>query len=404
MSRAAIYARFSSDRQRDASIEDQVRLCRERLERDGHVLVQTYVDRAQSGASMLRGGLQALIEDAMAAKFDVVVTEALDRLSRDQADIAGLFKRLSFAGVTIVTLAEGAINELHIGLKGTMNQLFLKDLADKTRRGLRGRVEAGRSGGGNAYGYDVVRAFAATGEPQRGERVVNEAEAQIVRRIFQAYAAGASPRAIAASLNAEGVRGPSGEAWGSSTLHGNPKRGTGILNNELYLGRLVWNRLRYVKDPATGKRVSRPNPPEAWITTEVPELRIIDDALWGRVKARQEASAIGPASTDLNRAHRPRYVFSGLLRCASCGGSLTMISASHVGCAAARNKGTCTNRRTFNRTQVEVRILNALATRLMDPALFTAFCEEYVAETNRLRAAASSEQRSLEAERERIGR
>ena len=53
MSRAAIYARFSSDRQRDASIEDQVRLCRERLERDGHSLVQTYVDRAQSGASML---------------------------------------------------------------------------------------------------------------------------------------------------------------------------------------------------------------------------------------------------------------------------------------------------------------------------------------------------------------
>jgi site-specific DNA recombinase len=239
MSRAAIYARFSSDRQRDASIEDQVRLCRERLERDGHRLIQTYVDRAQSGASMLRGGLQALIEDAMTAKFDVVVTEALDRLSRDQADIAALHKRLAFAGVAIVTLGEGPINELHIGLKGTMNQLFLKDLADKTRRGLRGRVEAGRSGGGNAYGYDVVRSFAPTGEPQRGERVVNEAEARIVRRIFQAYAAGASPRAIATSLNAEGVRGPSGEAWGASTIHGNPKRGTGILNNELYLGRLV---------------------------------------------------------------------------------------------------------------------------------------------------------------------
>src|SRR5215204_3353263 len=270
MSRAAIYARFSSDRQRDASIEDQVRLCREGLEHDCHSLVQTYVDRAQSGASMLRGGLQALIEDAMAARFDIVVTEALDRLSRDQADIAGLYKRLAFAGVAIVTLAEGPINELHIGLKGTMNQLFLKDLADKTRRGLRGRVEAGKSGGGKAYGYDVVRSFAATGEPQRGERVVNEVEAAIVRRIFREYAAGASPRAIAASLNGERVPGPSGETWGSSTLHGNPKRGTGLLNNELYVGRLVWNRLRYVKDPATGKRVSRPNPPEAWTTVEVP--------------------------------------------------------------------------------------------------------------------------------------
>src|SRR5829696_8159941 len=109
-------------------------------------------------------------------------------------------------------------------------------------------------------------------------------------------AAGASPRAIAASLNAEGVPGPTGEAWGSSTIHGNPKRGTGILNNELYLGRLVWNRLRYVKDPASGKRVSRPNPPGAWITTEVPEQRIVGDALWQRVKARQEETKIGSRS------------------------------------------------------------------------------------------------------------
>ena len=196
--RAAIYARYSSDRQRDASIEDQVRLCRERLERDGHSLVQTYVDRATSGATMLRPGLQALIEDAMAARFDLVVTEALDRLSRDQADIATLYKRLSFAGVGIVTLAEGDINELHIGLKGTMNQLFLKDLADKTRRGLRGRVEAGKSGGGNSYGYAVVRSLAANDELSRGDRIIDESQAAIIRRIFQDYATGASPRAIAA--------------------------------------------------------------------------------------------------------------------------------------------------------------------------------------------------------------
>jgi site-specific DNA recombinase len=116
------------------------------------------------------------------------------------------------------------------------------------------------------------------------------------------------------------------------------------------------------------------------------------------------AEALGPASADFNRAHRPRYVFWGLLRCASCGASLTMISASHVGCAAARNKGTCTNRRTFSRAKVETRILDALATRLMDPALFTAFCEEHVVETNRLRAEATSGRRGLEAERARIER
>jgi DNA invertase Pin-like site-specific DNA recombinase len=134
---------------------------------------------------------------------------------------------------------------VRIGLKGTMGALYLKDLADKTRRGLRGRVEAGKSGGGNSYGYDVVRGFGPDGRPLTGERRINAQEAAIIRRVFEDYAAGVSPRAIAKSLNAEGVPGPSGGTWGPSTIHGNRQRGTGILNNELYIGRLVWNRQRF---------------------------------------------------------------------------------------------------------------------------------------------------------------
>lgn len=88
--------------------------------------------------------------DALAGRFNIVLAEAIDRLSRDQEDIAGLFKRMAYGDVKLVTLSEGEVSHLHVGLKGTMNALFLKDLADKTRRGLRGRVEAGKSGGGNA--------------------------------------------------------------------------------------------------------------------------------------------------------------------------------------------------------------------------------------------------------------
>ena len=157
--RAVIYARYSSDQQRATSIDDQIRLCKEKIAREGWTLVQVYRDAAISGATTLRPGYQAMMEGAREAEFDVVVAEALDRLSRDQEDIAALFKRLQFAGIRLVTLGEGDIGVLHIGLKGTMNALFLKDLADKTRRGLRGRVEAGKSGGGNAYGYDVVRSY-----------------------------------------------------------------------------------------------------------------------------------------------------------------------------------------------------------------------------------------------------
>jgi DNA invertase Pin-like site-specific DNA recombinase len=85
-----------------------------------------------------------------------VVAESLDRLWRDQENVVHLFKLLSFAGVKLVTLSEGEISELHIGLSGTMGALYVKQLAEKTRRGLRGRVEKGRSAGGKSYGYDVI--------------------------------------------------------------------------------------------------------------------------------------------------------------------------------------------------------------------------------------------------------
>ena len=157
MTRAVIYARYSSDNQRDASIEDQVRQCRARIDQEEWQLGEVYSDHAISGATTLRPGYQKMLEDARAGRFEVLVAEALDRLSRDQENIAGLFKQLSFAGVRLITLSEGEIGELHVGLKGTMNALFLKDLAQKTRRGLEGRVRQGKSGGGLCFGYDVVR-------------------------------------------------------------------------------------------------------------------------------------------------------------------------------------------------------------------------------------------------------
>src|SRR5262249_23644797 len=156
-------------------------------------------------------------EDARRGSYDVVVAEALDRLSRDQEDVAGLLKRLRFAGVRLFTLAEGEIGELHVGLKGTMNALFLKDLAQKVRRGLEGRVREGRAGGGGCFGYDVVREYDRVGAPIPGGRSVNDAEAAIVRRIFAEFASGSSPRIIAQRLNGEHVPGPQGRTWGPST-------------------------------------------------------------------------------------------------------------------------------------------------------------------------------------------
>ena len=384
--RVAIYARYSSDQQRDASIEDQIRLCRDYADGQAWTVTKVYNDRAVSGAGLLRSGIQALLADAAKSRFDVILAEAMDRLSRDQEDIAGLYKRTSFAGIKIITLAEGEVSNLHIGLKGTMNALFLKDLADKTRRGLRGRIEDGKSGGGNAYGYDVVHKLDSQGELVRGERTVNDGQAEVIRRIFRDYAAGISPKAIAKTLNHERIPGPTGKGWSQSTINGNRERGTGILNNELYIGKLVWNRLRYLKDPDTGKRVSRLNPKSQWIIRNVPELAIIDDELWATVKQRQQSLDVAHTKgTGMWDRRRPRYLFSGLLRCGECGGGFSKVSKDHFGCSTARNKGTCANLRTIRRDMLEDTVLNSLQHHLMDPELCAIFAEEYARHINQLR-------------------
>lgn len=402
MTRVAIYARYSSDLQRDASIEDQIRVCTQRAQKEGWQVVQAYTDHGVSGASLMRPGIQILLQDAQAGKYDIVVAEALDRLSRDQEDIAGIYKRMEFAGVKILTLSEGEVSTLHIGLKGTMNAMFLKDLADKTRRGLSGRVEKGKSGGGLTYGYDIVKQMDANGEPVRGDRTINQTEAAVVERIMRDYVAGQSPIKIARQLNAEGIPGPSGNEWGPSTINGNRERGTGILNNELYIGKLVWNRLRYVKNPDTGKRISKLNPPESWIIKDVPELRIVDDELWNAVRAKQgKIKKLGTAFWD---RQRPRYLFSGLIKCGTCGGGMTVISQTHIGCATARNKGTCDNLKAIGRDNLEAAVFEALQHHLMDEQLCAEFCTEYVRHMNELRQQRSASLAGYRAEFERNDR
>lgn len=411
MTRVALYARYSSDNQSDSSIEDQFRLCREHAVREKWEITGTYHDAAISGASMiLRPGIQSLLQDAQRGRFDVVLGEALDRISRDQADVATLFKHLHFAGVQIITLAEGEISELHVGLKGTMNALFLKDLAVKTHRGLRGRVEKGKAGGGLCYGYRVAKKLDANGELIRGHREIVAEQAAVVRRIFRAFAAGKSPKAIAVELNKEGTPGPLGRAWGDTSIQGHVSRGTGILNNELYAGVLVWNRQRFVKDPATGKRVSRPNPESQWIRNEVPHLKIVNDSLWQRARERQQQIAAifgpNPANTRegrakrLHLANRPVSLLSGLLTCGCCGGKIGILTPNRYGCLNHHRRGTCDNNRTITREKIEARVLTGLQDRLVSSEAVAEAVRAYAEETNRLkhdrRAKAETDRRALQ--------
>ena len=264
MTRVALYARYSSDRQSERSIEDQVRLCRSRPGAEEWSSVEVFPDFALSGATRDRPGLNGLL--ARAGEFDLVVAEALDRISRDQEDVAAIWKRIVFAGAKLVTISEGEIGELQVGFTGTMSAMFLKNLADKTRRGQIGRGAAGRIPGGLCYGYERDTRILADGEVDRGLRRIVPEQAEVVRRIFALRAEGRSCTFIHRQLNAEGVAGPAGGRWQMSTISGSRKRRNGILNNELYAGRIVYNRQKFVRDPTTRKRVSRPNPESEWKT------------------------------------------------------------------------------------------------------------------------------------------
>ena len=397
MTRAVIYARFSTDLQNEKSTEDQISLCRAHAARRGLQVVQTFEDKARSGGSILgRDGLMRLMDAARTEAFDVVVVEALDRLSRDMEDLAGIHKRLSFFGIEIDAVHDGTADAILVGIRGLIGQMQREDGAKKVRRGMAGVVRAGRHAGGRPYGYRVVPGH-------RGELKVVEEEAEVVRRIFAAFAAGRPPREIAGDLNREGVAPPRGTRWNASTINGNAQRGAGIIFNELYTGRIVWNKVRMVKNPDTGKRLSRPNPHEEWQTVPAPHLRIIDDDTWARVHERKSEKA--HLMTHMKR--RPAHLLSGLLRCGCCGSGMSVHDRDKTGktrirCSAVRENGSCTNRRIIYLRDVEKAVLSGMREELKDPRLIESYARKYNEERQGLAARATATRARLESKRARI--
>lgn len=383
--RAALYARYSSDLQTDRSIEDQLNLCRTFAEKQGHEIVAEFHDHAKSGASIMgRDALLSMMDAARDGAFDVLIVEALDRISRDQEDLAGIFKRLTHEGIEICAVHDGRADIIQIGIRGLVGALFLQDLAHKVRRGLAGVIRDGRNAGGRAYGYKPI-----LGRP--GELEIVQAEAEVVRRIFEEYAGGTAPRTIAGGLNRDGVAAPRGTYWQASSINGNLKRSNGILQNPIYDGRIVWNRVSMVKDPDTGRRISRPNPESAWQEVPAEHLRIVPAELFEevtRLKARY-----GPNSKVLMR--NPKRILSGLLRCGACGGGMsiqgTMGRVTRIACTKAKESRTCTNLRPYVLDDIEAGVLSGLQQRLSDRQSVEYYVAVYNAEQQRLSAGDGAE-------------
>lgn len=377
--RAAIYARYSTENQNEKSTEDQIALCRAYAQRQGIEVIAAYQDKAKSGSSILgREGLHDLIHAANKGLFDVVIVEALDRLSRDMEDLAGLHKRFTFLGIQIKAVHEGEINTLIVGLRGLIGQMYREDTAHKVRRGLSALVKKGLSAGGKSYGYQP--------DPlNKGKFVINEEQAEIVREIYSDYLAGKSPRMIAHELNRRGIRPPRSKQWNASTLNGSGQRGSGILRNPIYTGQIVWNKVKFSKDPDTGKRVSKVNPESVWEYAEVPELRIVPQDLWDAVQEmKQTTSIVHPSHT-----RRPKRLLSGIVRCGSCGSSMVAGGRDKSGgtrlrCSGYSESNICPSPTSFYIRDVEQLVLDTLSKELTHPKGLGIFVEEYIAERRRL--------------------
>ena len=237
MKRCAIYARYSSDLQSATSIEDQSRVCRTYADRQGWTVVATFEDAALSGFGIEhRLGYQQLLAAALSPTkpFDVILVEDLPRLTRDMAEILRIYHRLRLKGIDLVGVSDGIATgtqgaKVHLAVKGLVNELYLDELRDKTHRGLSRRVLRGFSAGGRIFGYRTVP---VPEEARPGKRTVtarfeiDEAEADVVRRVFRDYVAGRSMKTVASTLNAEGIpfparntkRGPARRGWALSTI------------------------------------------------------------------------------------------------------------------------------------------------------------------------------------------
>lgn len=290
------------------------------------------------------------------------------------------------------------LDPMSAAVKGLVAHLTREQTAQMVRRGLDGVVRGGFSAGGRAYGFRSMPRCPSSRQRGGVLEVVPE-EAIIVLEIFTRYAGGETPRAIAEDLNKRGVKAPRGSRWAASCIHGETARGSGLLNNELYRGVIVWNKNRMVLNPATGKRVSRRNPESEWVRTDARHLRLVPDALWDAVAAKKAKRS----STPRHLTRAPKRVFSGLLKCGSCGCGMSLKGKDSSGrfriqCTRAKESGDCPDPRSYYIDEIERRILSLLREELQQPEVIRDFLDAYEAEMKRLRASSSSRVAALQRE------
>jgi DNA invertase Pin-like site-specific DNA recombinase len=386
--RAACYARYSSDLQRETSIDDQLAVAKRYAEDRGwRVLAEhIYADQAVSGASLTgRTGLQRLLAAAAERPkpFDVLLVDDSSRIARDIPDAIRILQQLKFFGIRVIYISQGIDSDSEqadalIAVHGLIDAMYLKELAKKVKRGLAGQMDRGFSTGGHQYGYDKIPVFDPLGAKDADGRAlvigrrlqVNPEEAKIITRIFEWAADGVGSATIVDRLNREGVPGTQGRRWNQSPV-------SWMLRNERYLGRQIWGQRSVEREPSTGRSIQRLRPRHEWKIVERPELRIISDELWARVQSTKQAvrAAVAPKGLARGRSaqHHSTHLFTGFATCTTCGGAMGSVSGGkgspRFGCSRSWRNGrsACPNRLTIRIKVAEPQMLARLQAELRQP-------------------------------------
>jgi site-specific DNA recombinase len=417
--KAVTYSRYSSDQQREASIEDQQRNCLRRAQLEGWIIGHQYVDRAVSGSDSRRPEYLKLLADATTRAFSVILVDDLSRLWRDSLESERVMRRLEFAGVRIIGVSDGYDSDsksrkIHRGFKNLMNETFLDDLREKVHRGQEGQARKGRWNGGRPYGYKLKKItdpcrVDAHGEPERIGTLLEKEPNQerVVQMIFRLRADGVSCHAIAEELNKRGVPSP-GATWDRKVRRCGGWLQTavrGIVMNRRYTGRCRWNATQYLRDPDTGKDRKRARPESEWVTSFDESLRIVSDELFERAnKPRRTRNSNQPVRTG----GKPKYLLSGLLECAVCKANYVLANNCSYGCSGYLNGKACSNPVRVRRDDAEKIIIGPIKDELLSPDRIRRMGKEMQAQYAEWESVAANRAEALPEEQrqldERIGR
>ena len=378
--KAAIYARYSSDNQREQSIHDQIRVC-QNYARDKGLEVSNdhiYSDEARSGAIRDRAGLDALLEACGEKKFQVVLVDDSSRLSRDVSYFNQLLCRFIYMQVRLVSVSDGLDTseenaKVAYQFRSIFNELYLSDLKKKTHRGQMGQLMRGYVMGGIYYGYESVP-MGELRHDKKGRlkadgytlKIIPE-EARIIKRIYSEFTDGKSINYIMRSLNEENIpiRQRRSGGWSAPTL-------SRMLRNEIYKGTYIWNRTKSIKDPMSGNTKQIPRPKSEWVIVEKPELKIVEPELWDKAHKRLEEmkEAYSRKKGSRRKSYvetNPTHLLSGNLVCGVCKGAVILVSgkgAGYYGCHNAKRK-ICDNKLLISRKKLESFFMQALLEKVL---------------------------------------